>query len=162
MKYINLLFFAIILSASFLLAANVFALSLGDAFETKNQNASDPLDTVAWNAGYNISSGQNSATPEKIISLIINTILSILGIVFMSLMIYGGYTWMTAMGDQSKAGKAKDLITAAVIGVILVVAAYAISYFVTSALVSQYITDKKNEQPAAQSQSTGEAAPNGN
>jgi hypothetical protein len=52
----------------------------------------------------------------------------------MILMIYGGYNWMTAAGDEQKIDKAKDTIRAAMIGLIIIIAAYAISIFVISRL----------------------------
>ncbi len=61
---------------------------------------------------------------------IINTVVGLLGIVFIALMIYGGYLWMIARGNEETVEKSKKLITAAVIGLIIVVSAYAISYFV--------------------------------
>lgn len=67
-----------------------------------------------------------------IFSSIINTVISMLGIIFIALMIYGGYLWMTARGNEDQVEKSKKLITAAVIGLIIVLSAYAISYFVVS------------------------------
>ena len=45
-------------------------------------------------------------------------------------MVYGGYLWMTARGNEEEVTKAKNLIKAAIIGLIIVLAAYAISIFV--------------------------------
>jgi hypothetical protein len=64
----------------------------------------------------------------------INTALSLLGVVFLVLTVYGGITWMTAEGDETKVEKAKKTITQAVIGLVIVLAAYAISLFVINAL----------------------------
>ena len=64
------------------------------------------------------------------LGIIIQVALSLLGIIFMGLIIYAGYNWMTAMGDEQKVTKAKDTITRAVIGLVIVIAAYAVSYFV--------------------------------
>jgi len=50
------------------------------------------------------------------------------------LAIYAGYNWMTAQGEEEKVTKAKDTLTAAIIGLVIVIAAYAISYYVISAL----------------------------
>lgn len=41
---------------------------------------------------------------------------------------------MTAAGNEEQVGKAKKLLTAAIIGLIIVLSAYAISYFVISKL----------------------------
>jgi hypothetical protein len=45
-------------------------------------------------------------------------------------MLYAGYNWMTAAGDEQKVEKAKDTITRAIIGIIITVSAYAITYFI--------------------------------
>jgi len=71
-------------------------------------------------------------TPLTIISAVISTVVSLLGVIFVGLIIYGGFIWMTARGNEERVTKAKDLMTAAVIGLIIVLAAYAISYFVVS------------------------------
>ncbi len=73
-------------------------------------------------------------SPEPVIGVVIKTLLSLLGVLFLILMIYGGFTWMTAMGGNEKVEKAKNTITAAVIGLILVLVSYAVSYFVIKAL----------------------------
>ncbi len=68
------------------------------------------------------------------ISKVIKTLLSLVGTVFLVLTIYAGILWMTAQGEEEKAKKARDIITMAVIGLIIVMSAYAITYFVTSNL----------------------------
>ncbi len=71
-------------------------------------------------------------SPEIIIGNIIQAILGLLGIIFLAFMIYAGITWMTAQGNDQKVTKAKQMITEAIVGLIIVVAAYAIAYFVIS------------------------------
>ncbi len=71
---------------------------------------------------------------QEIVGKIIGTFLSIFGIRFMALMIYGGYKWMMASGREEEVKKAKDTIRAAIIGLIIVMMAYAISYFVAYGL----------------------------
>lgn len=116
-------------------APNVFAANLKDAFSS-GEGAADsqlkPLDTVADKAGYDVSVDNESIDP--IISTIIETALSFIGVIFLLLIIYGGYNWMTAAGDNGKVETAKNTITRAVIGLIVVLAAYAISYFVIKSL----------------------------
>ena len=65
---------------------------------------------------------------------VINAFLSIFGTIFLILMILGGYKWMMASGREEEVKKAKDTIRAAIIGLIIVVSAYAISYFVALSL----------------------------
>jgi len=84
----------------------------------------DGLNNTGAGAGYN--------TVEAIPSLplIVGKALSILtiflGIVFLGLMIYAGYLWMMARGNEQDIEKAKNIIIYAVIGLVVVLAAYAI------------------------------------
>ena len=125
---------AIILALSFLLffhANFAFALNLGDAFKVKDGKDTDLLDAAAENAGYKIG----GITLEVVIATALTAVLSLLGVVFLMLMVYGGYLWMTARGNEQDVEKAKGLITSAIIGLIIVIGAYAISWFVISNLV---------------------------
>lgn len=65
---------------------------------------------------------------------VISTALSLVGTIFLGLMIYAGILWMTAMGKEEKVEKAKDIIIASIIGLAVVMSAYAITFFVTSKL----------------------------
>lgn len=84
---------------------------------------------VADRAGY-----EGEVAPETIVGRIINVALSLIGVVFLALMVYGGYLWMTDRGNSQQVEKAKKLISAAIIGLVIVVSAYAITYFIVSAL----------------------------
>ena len=80
------------------------------------------------------STGLKKTSIPAFVGSIIGIALSLLGVIFLILIVYGGFLWMTAYGDKTKLDKAKDLITNAVIGVIIVIAAYTISSFVIGAL----------------------------
>lgn len=68
------------------------------------------------------------------IGVAVYALLSLMGVVFLVLIIYAGITWMTAEGDEAKVEKAKKILTQAIIGLIIILAAYAISLFVINAL----------------------------
>lgn len=70
-----------------------------------------------------------------IIGDIIGAVLAFIGVLFLILTIYGGITWMTAQGNEQQVEKAKQIIIAAVIGLIIVLSAYAITAFVGQALL---------------------------
>jgi cytochrome bd-type quinol oxidase subunit 2 len=95
------------------------AASLNDAF------SSNTLAPAAQ--GYN-----TKADVYSIIGTTIQALLSLLGVIFILLIVYGGVTWMTAEGEETKVEKAQKIIRNAVIGLIIVIASYAISYFVIS------------------------------
>ena len=69
-------------------------------------------------------------TPEAIVGKIIKAALSLIGVVFLILIVYGGYLWMTASGNEERLKKAKTIITNATVGLIIVLMAYAITYFI--------------------------------
>jgi len=88
----------------------------------------DKLMTAGDKAGYGTAAGESGILTT--IGLIINIALSVLGVVFLVLIVYAGYLWMTAGGDESNVEKAKQTIGRAVIGLVIVVCAYAIANFV--------------------------------
>lgn len=96
-------------------------------------DAADKIDSQT-NALLNTSPYEREATVGGIAATVISVILSLLGIIFVILLIYGGILWMTAAGNEDQIRKAMDLIKAAVIGLIIVVSAYSITYFVFSSL----------------------------
>ena len=65
---------------------------------------------------------------------LIKAFLSILGIIFLILIVYGGYIWMMSRGNEQEVEKAKQIIQRAIIGLIIIVAAYVITVFVFSGL----------------------------
>lgn len=67
---------------------------------------------------------------------VIGSALSFISVLFFGLMLYGGFTWMTARGKSESTQKALDTIIAAVIGIVIVLAAYAITNFVFSNVIS--------------------------
>lgn len=73
-----------------------------------------------------------NASLSDIIGTVINAMLSLVGIIFLVLMVYAGYLWMTARGEEEQVKKAQKIITTSIIGIVIVVSAYAITFFVTS------------------------------
>lgn len=71
---------------------------------------------------------------------IISFVLSFVGILFLGLMIYSGLLWMTAQGSEAKVTKAKDLLINAVVGLIIVFAAYAITAFIGDFVSNQLLS----------------------
>ena len=65
-----------------------------------------------------------------VVGNVVRVFLSFLGVIFISYMIYGGYTWLTAAGNDEKITKAKNTIRDGIIGLIIVLAAYAIYTFI--------------------------------
>ena len=79
------------------------------------------------------ATGLASDLPSSV-GTIISAALSLVGTIFLVLTIYAGILWMTASGNEDQVGKAKKIITAAIIGLVITMAAYAITSFVTGRL----------------------------
>lgn len=84
------------------------------------------------------TAGLTGVNPYELVGRVITTILSLLGIVFLLILIYGGFLYMTAGGDNTKIQKATKLMVNAAIGTVIIVAAYAISVYVFGALVTTF------------------------
>ncbi len=83
-------------------------------------------------AGY---SAKGRTNPLGIVTVIIKTAMSLLGLVFLGLTVYGGYLWMTAGGNETQVEKAKKTLSSGVIGLAIVLAGYIISINVLAALL---------------------------
>lgn len=93
--------------------------------------ALNKLQNVGTQSGY---SEADETTLATTLGIIVSAVLSLLGIVFIILIIYGGILWMTAMGKENQVEKAKNIIIQAVIGLVIVLAAYAITSFIGNQL----------------------------
>ncbi|TAN34124.1 hypothetical protein EPN28_00640 [Patescibacteria group bacterium] len=74
-------------------------------------------------------------TVPVLIGDIIGVGLGLIGIIFFGLILYAGVLWMTALGKPEKAEKGKEIMETAIIGLVIVLAAYAITRFVFTNLV---------------------------
>ncbi|MFH0829471.1 MAG: pilin [Candidatus Kerfeldbacteria bacterium] len=76
------------------------------------------------------SVGLGTADLKTTVINIISWVLGILALVAVVMIIIGGFQWLTAAGNEEKIEKAKKVISAAVIGLIIVLLAWAIVIFV--------------------------------
>jgi len=67
--------------------------------------------------------------PRVTVVLLIRTVLRLLGLVLLVFIIYAGFLWMTAGGNEEQITKAKATIRNAVIGLIILLSAYSITIF---------------------------------
>lgn len=67
---------------------------------------------------------------SETVSEIIRVLLGFLGIIFLALIVYAGFMWMTSAGNEERVAKSKRIMSAAVIGLAIVLSAYAITFFV--------------------------------
>lgn len=76
----------------------------------------------------------------KLVGRFISFFLSIIGVIFICLFVYAGYIWLMARDNAQEADKAKLLMRNAVIGLLISVSAYAITYFTVLYLSKGLIT----------------------
>ena len=89
--------------------------------------AQDLSQDIATKAGY----GQaNSSSLSTTVGKIIKIVLGLLGTIFLALTVYAGALWLTAAGEESKVEKAMGILKTAAIGLVIILAAYSITYFV--------------------------------
>ena len=94
-----------------------------------------PVDTFGLNpvkTGLDDSLGSQSI--QTTIASIINVALSLLGIVAVVIILMGGFKWMTAGGSEEKTGEAKKIIFSGVIGLAIIMSAWALATFVINQL----------------------------
>lgn len=72
-----------------------------------------------------------------ILGLVIGAALSLLGIIFIILMVLAGYNWMTASGNEQKVEDAKSTIKRAIIGLVIVIGSWAIWRFLLENLIDR-------------------------
>jgi type IV secretory pathway VirB2 component (pilin) len=79
--------------------------------------------------------GLSDTDPRDVVANVIKVVLGFLGTIAVVLIIVAGFQWMTAAGSEDKIAKAKKIMTAAVIGLVIVLMAYALSTFVINAII---------------------------
>ena len=94
---------------------------------------SNSAKTTASQMGYDPQTNQLTILNQ--ISLIVNVVFGLTGVIVFVLIIYGCIFWMTAGGNDEQVKKAQKIIQRAVIGLIIVVLAYAITYFILKAIL---------------------------
>ena len=107
------------------------AFSLASAPAALAQTAADTLGLT-----YGTTTGLGSRDVRTTIASIINVALGLLGIVALVIILYGGFKWMTAGGNDDQVAEARKIIIAGVVGLAVILSSYAIANFVIDQLAS--------------------------
>ena len=91
---------------------------------------SDPLGSVKESAG------GVSIDPQTLITKIINAIFTFAEIAFVVMFLIAGVMYITASGNEESAGKARQMILQAVIGIVIVFSAWGIATWILTTLKS--------------------------
>ena len=106
----NLIVIFVVIIASFAIVNFALALDLG--------------------MGYGTNLGLGEADPRVIAVNIVRIALTFIGIIAVCIIIYAGFLWMTAAGSPEKIDKAKKTLIGAIIGLIIILSAWAIVTFI--------------------------------
>lgn len=114
------------------LIAFTFLLVVGAIFLWPNILLAADLDT---GIEYGAQTGLSDQDPRVTVAKIIRIFLGFLGIIAVSLIMYGGWLYMTSEGNEEKITKAKQVIKNAVIGLLIILASFSIVSFIIGRLL---------------------------
>src|SRR3989338_4000496 len=93
------------------------------------------LATLDVGLGYGTYTGLGTKDLREGVMAIVRVLFGFLGIIAIIIMLYGGFVWFTAAGNEENVGKAKKIITAGIIGLVIIFISYAIATFVIGQLI---------------------------
>lgn len=91
--------------------------------------------TDIFGVNYGAATGLGQQDPRETIANVIKIALSFLGIVAVVIVLWGGVLWMTAAGNEEKVGQAKKVLFSGLIGLIIILSAFAVTQFVINQLI---------------------------
>lgn len=101
------------------------------AAQAQQLDADDILDP-----DFGDSTGLGQGDLKETIGSIIRVALGFLGVIAVVIVLLGGFKWMVAGGNDEKVAEAKSLMIAGIIGLAIILSAYAITSFVINSLVT--------------------------
>ena len=110
--------------------------ALGSLFTAVPAFAANVGTLVNEGLNYGTYAGLGTKDVREVIFLVINVILGFLSIVAIIIILWGGFKWMTAGGNEDQIGEAKNMIIAGVVGLAVIFTSYAIAAFVIRSLVN--------------------------
>lgn len=136
-------FWAVLLAGAVLGAVGGFftaSFSVSEALaqsEGGRQFGTNPLTELKGASPTPSSFGQAPRDPRAIIFDMIQIVLGLIGIILVVLIIYAGYLWFTAGGNDEQVKKAKATLLNTIIGLIVISISYAVVTFVISNIAVQ-------------------------
>lgn len=80
------------------------------------------------------STGLNDTEPTVVAATLIQAVLLLLGTIALVLIIYAGFMWMFARGNEEKVETARSILTSAIIGLVIIIGSYSIGSYVFSVI----------------------------
>jgi len=109
----------------------VFILLFSAVFFAQAVLAAD-FGTEAVNNG--LEGTLSDSDPRSLVGRIINIALGFLGVISIGIIIWGGFVWMMSNGEEEKISNAKKILRNGVIGLVIVLASWAIATFIITRL----------------------------
>ncbi|MFH0891778.1 MAG: pilin [Candidatus Falkowbacteria bacterium] len=122
-KIILLLFIIILNTAGLFFGAAAFA-----------QSDADNLLWGGFESNVQETTGLGNEDPREIVARVINILLGFLGIIAVLIIILGGFRWMLSGGDSERADESRRMIVSGILGILLILAAFAIAQFILNSL----------------------------
>jgi hypothetical protein len=87
---------------------------------------------IGLNYAANLGLASTDQDPRVMAVNVVKFLMTFLGIIAVTVILLGGFKWMTASGNDDKVQEAKKLIMAGIIGLIIILSAYAIVQYIIS------------------------------
>ena len=118
------------------ISAIMFSMMLGGVlFVANNVLAADPITANTLGVEYGEQIGLGNTDIRTTIAAIIRVAMGLLGIVAVVIILIGGFYWMTAGGDEGRVETGKKWIFSGIIGLAIILSAYALANFVITSLL---------------------------
>jgi len=135
-RIITILMILFIIASPFVLSSDfVLRENSAQAF-----NFRQGLDKISENVG--LKTGSEETDLANIIGDIIYGVLGLVGVVAMLLIVIAGVKWMMAGGNEEAVANAKKMLQNAVIGVLVIILAYAITFFILEVLLPTQVATR--------------------
>jgi len=94
------------------------------------------LNTTAEQATIQTSEESGGDTLATYIGRIINFALGTIAVIFLTMVLIGGYLWMAAQGNEEQVTKAKKFILNGIFGMMVIFVSYALVFVILQAVAS--------------------------
>jgi len=91
--------------------------------------------------------GEGADIIAQLIANFLKITFSVVGLILLAMLLWGGIQWLTAGGDKEKIAKAQGRITSALIGFIIFMSVFAIINFIAPALGLEFLQILKIQWP---------------
>ena len=100
-------------------------------------HAQSEADVMLWGGlegNVQATTGLGNTDPREMAARVVNIMLGFIGIIAVIIILLGGFKWMTAAGNEDQISSGNKIMGAGLVGLVIVLAAYAIAAFVVNQL----------------------------